>query len=109
MAAGPLDQSDVEDQLYAATVLNGLVADDGACRCWATIRSGLGAGLQEPAGGLRPGFGLRLRLGLRLVLLGLVLLFEAALPLQRCLMQSSNSGLRCSDSLLRRHQPQYRD
>ena len=27
---------------------NGLVADDGERQCWATIRSGLSAGLQEP-------------------------------------------------------------
>ena len=27
---------------------NGLVADDGERQCWATIRSGVGAGLQEP-------------------------------------------------------------
>jgi hypothetical protein len=26
----------------------GLVADDGECQTWATIRSGLGAGLQQP-------------------------------------------------------------
>ena len=31
-------------------VANGLVADDGERQCWATIRSGLGAGLQEPIG-----------------------------------------------------------
>jgi hypothetical protein len=36
------------DGLYAAAVANGLVADDGERQCWATIRSGLGAGLQEP-------------------------------------------------------------
>ena len=32
-----------------AAVANGLVADDGERQCWATIRSGLGAGLQQPA------------------------------------------------------------
>ena len=32
----------------AAAERNGLVADDGERQCWATIRSGLGAGLQEP-------------------------------------------------------------
>jgi hypothetical protein len=37
------------DGLYAAAVANGLVADDGERQCWATIRSGLGAGLQQPA------------------------------------------------------------
>jgi hypothetical protein len=39
----------VEDALYGAAVANGLVADDGERQCWATIRSGLGAGLQEPS------------------------------------------------------------
>jgi len=39
---------DEQDQLYAAAVLNGLVGDDGDRQCWATIRSGLSAGLQEP-------------------------------------------------------------
>jgi hypothetical protein len=47
-AAGALEQTDVEDELYAAAILNGLVADDGERQCWATIRSGLSAGLQEP-------------------------------------------------------------
>jgi hypothetical protein len=48
IAAGALEQADVEDELYAAAVLNGLVSDDGDRQCWATIRSGLSAGLQEP-------------------------------------------------------------
>ena len=48
VAAGALDQAEVEDALYAAAVANGLVADDGERQCWATIRSGLGAGLREP-------------------------------------------------------------
>ena len=48
IAAGALEQSSVEDALYAAAVAIGLVADDGERQCWATIRSGLGAGLQEP-------------------------------------------------------------
>jgi hypothetical protein len=48
IAAGALDQTEVEEALYAAAVANGLVADDGERQCWATIRSGLGAGLQEP-------------------------------------------------------------
>ena len=34
--------------LYAAAVANGLVADDGARQCWATIRSGLSKGLLRP-------------------------------------------------------------
>lgn len=46
-AAGVLDQIYVEEELYAAAEANGLVTDDGARQCWATIRSGLGAGLQE--------------------------------------------------------------
>lgn len=49
VAAGALEQSDVEDALHAAAVANGLVADDGDRQCWATIRSGLSAGLHEPA------------------------------------------------------------
>ena len=48
IAAGTLEQSDVEETLYAAAVANGLVADDGERQCWATICSGLGAGLREP-------------------------------------------------------------
>jgi hypothetical protein len=48
VAAGALAQSDVEDELYSAAERNGLVADDGDRQCWATIRSGLSAGLQDP-------------------------------------------------------------
>jgi hypothetical protein len=48
VAAGVLDQATVEDQLYAAAQRNGLVADDGERQTWATIRSGIGAGLQSP-------------------------------------------------------------
>ncbi len=48
IAAGALDQHDVEDALYAAAERNDLVADDGERQCWATIRSGLSAGLQQP-------------------------------------------------------------
>ena len=48
IAAGALEQGEVEDALYVAALANGLVADDGERQCWATIRSGLGAGLQEP-------------------------------------------------------------
>ena len=43
-----LEQAEVEDALYGAAVANGLVADDGESQCWATIRGGLSAGLQEP-------------------------------------------------------------
>src|SRR5262249_1010027 len=49
VAVGALEQADVEDGLCAAAVRNGLVADDGERKCWATIRSGLSAGLQQPA------------------------------------------------------------
>jgi hypothetical protein len=48
IAAGALEQSAAEDALYAAAERNGLVADDGQRQCWATIRSGLGAGLLQP-------------------------------------------------------------
>ena len=48
VAAGVLDQGEVENALYAAAEHNGLVADDGQRQTWATIRSGLGAGLQQP-------------------------------------------------------------
>ena len=47
VVAGALEQGHLEDALYAAAVVNGLVADDGERQGWATIRSGLGAGLQE--------------------------------------------------------------
>jgi hypothetical protein len=47
IAAGALEQSDVEDGLYAAAARNGLVADDGERQTWSTIRSGLSAGLQQ--------------------------------------------------------------
>jgi hypothetical protein len=45
VAAGALDQADVEDELYVAAERNGLVADDGERQVWATIRSGLCAAL----------------------------------------------------------------
>jgi hypothetical protein len=48
IAAGALDQGDVEDELFAAAEHNGLVTDDGERQTWTTIRSGLSAGLQEP-------------------------------------------------------------
>jgi hypothetical protein len=50
VAAGALDQAEVEDALYAAAEQNGLVSDpkDGPRKTWATIRSGLGTGLREP-------------------------------------------------------------
>ena len=45
-------QGNVEDGLYAAAAHCGLVAEDGDRQCWATIRSGLSAGLIEPIGRL---------------------------------------------------------
>jgi hypothetical protein len=48
IAAGALEQADAEDELYTAAEHNGLVGDDGDRQCWATIRSGLSAGLQQP-------------------------------------------------------------
>ena len=48
-AVGALDQGDVEDKLHAATRPFVSVGADGPRPCWATIRSGLGAGLQEGA------------------------------------------------------------
>ena len=47
---GALDQAEDEDALYAAAERNGLVSDpkDGLRKTWATIRSGLRAGLQQP-------------------------------------------------------------
>ena len=53
IAAGALEQHDVEEALYAAAVANGLVADDGERQCWATIRSGLSKGAAA-AGRPRP-------------------------------------------------------
>jgi hypothetical protein len=46
--AGALEQARAEDELYTAAAANRLVADDGERQCWATIRSGLSAGLREP-------------------------------------------------------------
>jgi hypothetical protein len=43
-----LEHADVEDSLYAAVVRTGLVANDGPRQAWATIRSGLSAGLRQP-------------------------------------------------------------
>jgi hypothetical protein len=47
VAAGGLEQTQVEDGLYATAERNGLVAADGQRQVWATIRSGLSAGLQR--------------------------------------------------------------
>jgi hypothetical protein len=49
IVAGALEQAEAEDAWYVAALRNGLVHDDGERQCWATIRSGLGAGLQEPS------------------------------------------------------------
>jgi hypothetical protein len=48
LAAAALEQGEVENALYTAAEQNGLVADDGERQCWATIRSGLAAGLRQP-------------------------------------------------------------
>ncbi len=48
ITADALEQADVEDELYTVAEHNGLVVDDGDRQCWATIRSGLSAGLQQP-------------------------------------------------------------
>jgi hypothetical protein len=48
IAAGALEQLAVEDGLYTAAERNSLVADDGERQVWATIRSGLSAGLRQP-------------------------------------------------------------
>jgi hypothetical protein len=45
IAAGLLEQDEVEDALFAAAQRNGLLAEDGERQTWATIRSGLSAGL----------------------------------------------------------------
>jgi hypothetical protein len=47
IAAGALEQAEVEDGLCAAAAHNGLAADDGERQTWSTIRSGLSAGLQQ--------------------------------------------------------------
>ena len=49
VAAGALDQGEVEDALHGAAERNGLVADDGQRQWLATIRSGLGAGARSRA------------------------------------------------------------
>src|SRR5919202_4277466 len=49
IAAGALEQRDVEDALYAAAGRNGLVAEDSQRQTWATIRSGPGAGRRGSA------------------------------------------------------------
>jgi hypothetical protein len=48
VAVGLLDVRDVCDALYDAAARNGLAADDGEYQIWATIRSGLNAGLSQP-------------------------------------------------------------
>ena len=48
IAAVALEQTAVEDALYAAAVAIGLVAADGDRPCWATIRSGLSKGPLRP-------------------------------------------------------------
>jgi len=48
VAAGALEQAAVEDGLYEAAERNGLVGDDGQRQVWATVRSGLSAGMRQP-------------------------------------------------------------
>jgi len=48
IAAGALEQTEVEEQLYGAAQRNGLPSDDGERHTWATIRRGLIKGLQQP-------------------------------------------------------------
>lgn len=48
VAGGELDAGEVEHRLIHASVINGLVADDGMPRVMATIESGRRAGLQYP-------------------------------------------------------------
>lgn len=45
------------DALYAAAERNGLVSEDGERQTWATIRSGLGAGLNLSANARSPEYG----------------------------------------------------
>lgn len=44
----PLHEVDVLPPLYRACVANGLVAEDGEARVWATLRSGWQSGLKHP-------------------------------------------------------------
>jgi hypothetical protein len=48
VAAGALEQAEVEEALYAAAERTGLVGDDDERPTSATIRSGLSAGLRHP-------------------------------------------------------------
>jgi hypothetical protein len=50
VAAGALEQAEVEEALFAAAERNGLVSDpkDGPRKTWAAIRCGLSAGLRQP-------------------------------------------------------------
>jgi hypothetical protein len=52
-ARGWLNRSEVEAELFNACIANRLVADEGARAAQKTIRSGLLAGLQQPAGDLK--------------------------------------------------------
>jgi hypothetical protein len=52
-ARGWLDRSEVEAELFNACIANRLVADEGARAAQKTIRSGLTAGLQQPAADLK--------------------------------------------------------
>ena len=48
IALGALDQNKAEDHLFATTERNGLSSDDGPRQTWATIRSGIAAGMKSP-------------------------------------------------------------
>jgi hypothetical protein len=52
-ARGWIDRSEIADELWRASVANGLVTEDGADRVQATLASGLTAGMQKPAEDLR--------------------------------------------------------
>jgi hypothetical protein len=49
VAAGGLERTQVENALFEASILNGLVHDDGALAVRATIVSGIAAGIRAPA------------------------------------------------------------
>jgi hypothetical protein len=47
IAGGLLQQAEIEELLYEAAEINGLLREDGERQVWATIRSGLAAGQRE--------------------------------------------------------------
>ena len=58
-ANGLREQADVEDKPGGAAEVNHLVADAGERQCWATIRSGLSAGLLQPVDWMRTSGGVQ--------------------------------------------------